>query len=431
MNKFAVYAFESAICMGVLYLVYLVFFRKNSMFSVNRFFLLFSLVFSIIVPFVEIDYQPIAPGIKTFYLVADEGYVMEKFLQLNQSAHEIKQVNYSSFIWGLYFVVAMLLFIRMVFSLLGLWRLVRNQQVDKHRPYYMILTEKVHEPFSFFRWIFIPPGMDISGKAAPVFLHEKAHADQFHSLDLIFTEILMVVFWFNPFVFLYRGSLRLIHEYTADKAVLKSGYSSVEYLTRMLDLSHRKMSVLTSNFNSSITKKRVKMIINNSKNQGRKGLYLLSLPVLVMLVMAFSGKHNRPGNNPVPHLFPVSGASMNEVTVTFGKVFINPVTNKEVTHNGIDIKSPSGTPVIATGDGIVILVSENESRGKHVVIQHGTDYQTWYTHLESILVAEGDKLEGGDQLGKVGNTGYSTGPHLHYEVVKEGERVNPEEYFGL
>lgn len=84
--------------------------------------------------------------------------------------------------------------------------------------------------------------------------------------------------------------------------------------------------------------------------------------------------------------------------------------------------------MVTAGDGIVILTGEDESRGIHVVIQHGASYQTWYTHLHRFIVKEGDKVKAGSEIGQVGSTGYSTGPHLHYEVKKDGVRVNPLDY---
>ncbi|MCC5924522.1 MAG: M23 family metallopeptidase, partial [Crocinitomicaceae bacterium] len=89
-----------------------------------------------------------------------------------------------------------------------------------------------------------------------------------------------------------------------------------------------------------------------------------------------------------------------------------------------------GTEIYATGGGVVELVKNNAwGYGKEVVINHGFGLKTRYAHLHEFKVKEGDKVRRGDLIGLMGNTGKSTGPHLHYEVEKDGQKVNPINYF--
>ena len=98
-------------------------------------------------------------------------------------------------------------------------------------------------------------------------------------------------------------------------------------------------------------------------------------------------------------------------------------------HEGIDFSCPTGTDIIAPGGGVVSSVNKNgRGYGQHLVIDHGYGYKTLYAHLSKINVREGQKIERGMLLGEVGATGYSTAPHLHYEVHKDGSPVNPIDY---
>ena len=107
----------------------------------------------------------------------------------------------------------------------------------------------------------------------------------------------------------------------------------------------------------------------------------------------------------------------------------DPVFGGGEAHGGQDMAAATGTPVYATGDGVVTMAEfKSNGYGNQIVIDHGYGYQTRYAHLSAISVSVGMKVKRGEQLGNVGSTGKSTGPHLHYEVVYRGNRVNPMNY---
>ncbi|MEA3232673.1 MAG: peptidoglycan DD-metalloendopeptidase family protein [Thermodesulfobacteriota bacterium] len=103
--------------------------------------------------------------------------------------------------------------------------------------------------------------------------------------------------------------------------------------------------------------------------------------------------------------------------------------NKREYHKGYDIGAPKGSPIVATADGIVKFVGRNGSFGKMVVIDHGYGYTTRYAHASKLVKKKGEQVKKGDVIALVGNTGRSTGPHVHYEVLKKGVPVNPQKYF--
>lgn len=130
----------------------------------------------------------------------------------------------------------------------------------------------------------------------------------------------------------------------------------------------------------------------------------------------------------VPSISPVKLSAIH-ITSTFGWR-LHPVRNKMVFHEGIDFAGPANTPVYATGDGVVESVYYNFfGYGNCIVIDHGFGYKTRYAHLKEAFVHEGQKVLKGDTIASLGNSGLSTGPHLHYEVIYMGQLKNPWNFF--
>lgn len=127
----------------------------------------------------------------------------------------------------------------------------------------------------------------------------------------------------------------------------------------------------------------------------------------------------------IPSIYPVEGG---RITSGFGPR-IHPTIGIQQFHDGLDISAPRGTPVYAPADGKVIKVVHNylpnHSYGKYIVIDHGNGIQTKYGHLRNIDVRLGEEVKRFSQIGRVGDTGRSTAPHLHYEVIKDGKPKNP------
>jgi len=140
----------------------------------------------------------------------------------------------------------------------------------------------------------------------------------------------------------------------------------------------------------------------------------------------------------------IPGARMNDLDLrmSLGELFIYPVSSKYITsnfgmrkdplsgeltfHTGIDLRANTGTTVMASMEGIVSVISENRLYGKYIILSHPNGYKTMYAHLNAATVKQGDKVAQGRKIGEAGNTGYSTGPHLHFTVYdKNGKLINP------
>jgi len=128
----------------------------------------------------------------------------------------------------------------------------------------------------------------------------------------------------------------------------------------------------------------------------------------------------------IPAIRPIKG--MYNVTSGFG-MRIHPILKTRRPHTGVDITAPRGTPVYATADGVVSRKQAQSGYGISVIIEHGYSYETLYAHLSKRVVKPGQKVKRGELIGYVGSTGFSLGPHLHYEVWRNGNPVNPVFFF--
>lgn len=125
----------------------------------------------------------------------------------------------------------------------------------------------------------------------------------------------------------------------------------------------------------------------------------------------------------LPSIWPVTGALMSY----FGSR-TDPFSGEGAFHTGVDIQAKSGTPVHATGDGLVVTAEYSGRYGKLVIVDHGNGLETYYAHLSSFAVVEGQSIRRGDLVGLSGATGRVTSAHLHYEVRRGGAPVNPSQY---
>ena len=131
----------------------------------------------------------------------------------------------------------------------------------------------------------------------------------------------------------------------------------------------------------------------------------------------------------IPAIQPVSNKQLDHLASGFG-MRMHPIYKVMKMHTGLDFASAIGTEIHASGDGVVEVVEDKFSGyGRCVVLKHGFGYQTLYAHMSVVKVRKGQKVKRGDVIGLVGSTGTSSGPHLHYEVIKDGIKIDPANFF--
>ena len=184
--------------------------------------------------------------------------------------------------WG----IAALLMIRLVMQLAGIIRLAcrcRKVQIGNTNIH---LLPKADGPFSFFHWIFIHPSSHTEEEFNEILIHERTHARQWHSIDVIISELVCIFCWCNPFAWLMKREIRTNLEYMADARVLENGYDSKTYQYHLLGLSHQKAAATIYNsFNVLPLKKRIKMMNKKRTKEIGRTKYLMFLPLAALLMI--------------------------------------------------------------------------------------------------------------------------------------------------
>ena len=135
--------------------------------------------------------------------------------------------------------------------------------------------------------------------------------------------------------------------------------------------------------------------------------------------------YDQNGKSVLPAFRRLPTAKSFRVSSSFNPNRLHPITGRRAPHNGVDLAVPRGTPVMSTGDGVVERVGNHRYAGKYIDINHGNAYKTRYLHLDKIFVRKGQQVRRGEKIANSGNTGRSTGPHLHFELHMNQKPVNP------
>lgn len=407
---------KASACLAVFYTVYLLLFMRTDRFQLNRVYLLAGLVLSFALPVVVIPGTPV--GVIEFASVP--WHETPESLQVADITNP-EPVNASFIIYYSYYAGAGIALIITLLSISRSYRLYSSAQKSKNHGQTIVVHPAV-QPSSFLGVLFIR-----SLNEDPIIIaHEMVHIRQRHWIDLVLMEIAAIVLWFNPFIYFYRRSIALQHEYIADHHVL-SEVPVKAYLNCIAQhLESNILSPLVSRFNTRSIKQRIIMMTRTSTYSAAR--YAVVLPVIIILTMAFATRgpmQNQELRSPID----VTKAKTRSGG-GFGKR-IHPLTGKERFHTGVDFELPSGNDVYAASNGTVVEARSDESHGNLIVIQHDKRLTTRYSHLEKMLVKKGDRVERGQLVGLVGSTGLSTGPHLHFEVLENGKAVDPVPYLNM
>ena len=170
-------------------------------------------------------------------------------------------------------------------------------------------------------------------------------------------------------------------------------------------------------------------LIENMRNQLNNLSLRMSFQVQSFTEITAMVKNKEKLLRAIPAIQPVSNKNLKRVASGFG-YRIDPLYKDSRLHAGFDFSAPTGTPIYATADGEVQIAGFNtDGYGNKVVINHGYGFQTLYAHMVRVIARVGQSIKRGEVIGYVGSTGKSTGPHLHYEVIKRGTKVDPVYYF--
>ena len=282
------YIIKSTVILGILLAVYHLFLEKEKMHNFNRFYLLSGLVLAFVTPLITVGYievPTIGEAIDLVPQILDGGTLI-------QSTENGTLIKWSFILKSLYIIVALGFLLRFLINLLRLLFKSLNNKNIKFKEFTLVLIEEQVLPHTFFNYVFINKDdyqSDILEDQ--LFTHELTHAHQIHSLDIVLIELVQIVFWFNPLIPIYKKSIQLNHEFLADAQVIKMHGSIKDYQHLLVDKAGSNPTIhLASNFNFSITKKRLKMMTKNS-DRWRMSLYAFcTIPLFICLLMLFGNK---------------------------------------------------------------------------------------------------------------------------------------------
>ena len=306
-----IYLIKSTLLLGLLFGVYKLLLENEKIHRFNRFFLLFALAFGLRAPLISFGIHPeqSIAGIKMQQMErvinapaeAVRKSVGSVITVKPDASREIAPVTSSESGWpisttdmvlGLYGLITLFFFIRFAGGLFNILGKIKSGIHEKAGPATLVLLDEPTTPQSFFWFIFLNKDQFESGEIEPEILdHEMMHVCRLHSLDVLVIEFLKVIFWFNPFMYLYKHAIQLNHEYIADESVAGKVTSASDYQKMLIRVcAGNKPMRTTSSIDYSLTKKRLRMMFRTHSPLRSWSKTVLLLPLLASLTLAFCSK---------------------------------------------------------------------------------------------------------------------------------------------
>ena len=280
-----VYFLKINVAIALFYAFYRLFFYKDTFFAWRRTALLCFFAVSAAVPLLDIQQwivqqEPMAAMADLYAAV-----MLPELTLTPQPETDWRQLMADGIVFA-YWLVAALLALRFLFQLAGIVRLARRCPTQKIDGTTVHLLPRAEGPFSFFRWIFVCPDAHTGDELHEILTHERTHARQWHSIDVLTGELACIICWFNPFAWLMKREIRTNLEYMADEKVLETGHDSRTYQYHLLGLSHHKAAATIYNsFNVLPLKKRIIMMNKRRTRAIGRTKYLMFLPLAALLMI--------------------------------------------------------------------------------------------------------------------------------------------------
>ena len=283
------YLIKAILCSGVFITFYLLFLQEEKIHRFNRIYLLTSITFCVVIPFVTIQLPaPSLPVLQPDYII-DNNWSTEIVERV--SVHPPENNTSYSILAAVYFIIAILFFVRFAANIYFLLRKIFNNSTTRIDNATLVLLPEHITPHSFLHYVFVnKKDFETGAIEKEILLHELTHVRQNHTLDLLYAEILQSLLWFNPFFILYRKAIRLNHEFLADEAVIKIYNNRYSYQRLLIDkAANNNNSLFASRFNYYlITKKRLAMIARTHSKAISVIKKIAVLPLYALMLFFFS-----------------------------------------------------------------------------------------------------------------------------------------------
>jgi len=285
------YFLEVTIAWTLFYALFQLFLKRETFFSINRWYLLVTLIAGALMPLLRN---------LPFGYTASEPLILESVNAINYGtqvlsesinvSHETSGINFQKILTYIYGLGVLFFTINMCMGLKRIWNIYANGTKQVFENITLIISSDYHLPFSFLQKVFIHESFLESPALHKILKHEYIHIKDHHTYDVIFMEVMSILFWWNPLIYLYKGSIKQTHEYLADAYATQQSHIK-EYGRILL---HQGISgielALTNQFFNSHLKKRIQMLNKKKSVKLKLGKYLLVIPILLFLSVLYSFK---------------------------------------------------------------------------------------------------------------------------------------------
>ena len=305
METLLIYIVKVNIALAVFYLLYMLLFSKDTFIRLRRYYFLSAIIFSLFYPLFTVSALGSLVNFSKEESVATETSVYIGEVTMGEFIVEDTEVGATTIDWtsaikNILLMGIILLSLRFIAQLLSIVRIKMRSEKRSLFGYLFYQLKNEITPFSFFNWIFIHTETHTENELKQILLHEHTHVCQWHSIDILLVEILRVIFWWNPIVWLMKRDMAINLEYLADQAVLQEGVETTEYQYHLLQLTYQETAVqIVNNFNVSQLKQRI-IMMNKNKTPIRKLAKYLSIIPLVLLLITANSMHAQTNETQEP-----------------------------------------------------------------------------------------------------------------------------------
>jgi len=357
------FLFRASAGIILFYFVYWIFLRNETFYRANRWFLLLALVSAVLLPLFPLHYSVLVEPEKstTIFQALNDTFKNIQPIQpeITQATENFGWVN---IILTIYITGIAIFLIRLLSQTLILIHLMIKYQIKSLNGIRIVENDKYGLPFSFFNIVFINPKFHTQADLPEIFAHEKVHIREFHWFDLLFIELLTVIFWFNPFIWMFEHAIKQNHEYLADQGVLAQGHSLARYQALLINqLMGMQIIGITNNLNFALNTNRFKMMTKMKTSRLLGVKFVWALPAVALLLFAFAEPSFKAKNAEIENSISTIQKGEKEFVIK-GKV-VQEENGKPLSGASVIIKGTSvGT--VTDSEGKFTLIDPNPKKGQ-------------------------------------------------------------------
>ncbi|MFD2824166.1 M56 family metallopeptidase [Lacinutrix iliipiscaria] len=346
------YLLKASAVTALFYLCYTLFLKRDTFFESNRWFLLIGLISTICLPFIVIPIYIENTGVSEF-IISNNAVIEQPHLE--------DAFSFLTLIPYIYSIGFVFFLIKLSIEFISLFKLLNSHVTKTCGAIKYIETENAIPPFSFFNYIVYNPKHFNAIELEDILNHEKAHVKQWHSVDILLAQIATIIFWFNPFIWLYKKDIQQNLEFIADQNAQRISICEKSYQHLLLKATVKNQHlVLTNNFYNSLIKKRIVMLHKSKSNQLNVLKYALVIPLLALFLMSFNTKDVYVESENTIAIAPIGDIEIAIISKDFKDADLEKVKN-EFKSKGVTLKF-KGLKRNAAGEIIAIKIDAKSEK---------------------------------------------------------------------